>query len=113
LYSEAGVTDYVARDTYGGKAYMFADFDPNINLSIDQAAELAGYDSFNWVQNITSDTENRLGKYYAKNGLALNYPLTDPPANQTISGPPKLKMIIHIIWIWKILEGLIRIIACL
>jgi hypothetical protein len=90
-HHEAGVTDYVARDTYGGKAYMFADFDPNFNLSIDQAAELAGYDSFNWVQNITSDTERRAVKDYAKSGLVLDYPLTDPPANGTISGPQKPK----------------------
>jgi hypothetical protein len=90
-HHEAGVTDYFANETRGEKAYIFADFDPNFNLSIDQAAELAGYDSFNWVQNITSDTDDRAGSFYAKNDFALDYPLTDPPANQTISGEPKPK----------------------
>jgi hypothetical protein len=87
----AGVTDYLAKDTRDEKTYMFADFDPNFNLSIDQAAELAGYGSFNWAQLLTSDTENRSVRDYAKSGLALNYPLMDPPANGTISGPPTTK----------------------
>jgi hypothetical protein len=90
-HHEAGVTDYFAKETRGGKSYMFADFDPNFNLSIDQAAELAGYESFNWMQNITSDTDDRAGSFYAKHDFALNYPLTDPPANRTISGEPKTK----------------------
>ena len=59
---EAGVTDYVANETYGSKAYIFAEFDPNFNLSINQAAELAGYDSFNGMQNTTSDTEKHAVK---------------------------------------------------
>lgn len=64
--------------TNGEKAYMYAELDPNFNLTTDQAAELAGYDHFNWYQKVTSDTQGRNESTYGDDAV---YPWSDPNPN--------------------------------
>lgn len=58
-YSSAFVPGGAGKYTGLWKAYMVAEFNPNYTLSIPDAAEVCGYDHFNWYQRITSDTQNR------------------------------------------------------
>ena len=64
--------------TNGEKAYIYAELDPNFNLTTNQAAELAGYDHFNWYQKVTSDTQGRNESTYGNSAV---YPWSDPNPN--------------------------------
>ncbi|MFN6517391.1 MAG: hypothetical protein RMY29_023200 [Nostoc sp. CreGUA01] len=57
--TSSSVPGGAGKDTGSAKAYMVAEFNPNYNLTIPAAAELCGYDHFNWYQRLTSDTEKR------------------------------------------------------
>lgn len=74
-------------DTGGVRAYILGEFKPNFDLTLKQAAQLSGYDHFNWYQVVTSDTNERLTNYYKKKGkekgFDISYPLTDPPGGTT------------------------------
>ena len=63
------------KETRFDKAYIYAKLDPNFSFTTDQAAELAGYDHFNWYQKITSDTQGRNESTYGDDAV---YPGTDP-----------------------------------
>lgn len=41
-------------DTFGQQAYFHSNFKPNYGLTLDQAAYLAGYDSFEWYNTTTN-----------------------------------------------------------
>jgi len=86
IHLEAGV-DYTAAETHGNKAYIFAELSPKFNLAVDDAAKLAGYNSFNWVQVVRSESSSRLKVNYPNEP----YPLTDPPAGQTLDSRHKPK----------------------
>lgn len=56
------------------KGTIEAYFTPNFGLTLKQAAELSGFQEFNWYQKITYSDE-----------VAFEFPWTDPPANATIA----------------------------
>lgn len=77
-HTDAGFEEYEPGNTDGEKGYIFAEFDPNYDLTIEQAAELTGYDHFNWYQKIISDTDGRNEATY---GVEAIYPWSDPNPN--------------------------------
>jgi hypothetical protein len=61
----------VSVNTANSNRTLNATFTPNFGLSLDEAAEICGYDHFNWYQVITIDP-------YAPGGLVVPY--VDPPS---------------------------------